>query len=180
MINKLLKWQNKRYSQKLKIFLGTVSSTIFIFGFIPALPWIFFRRLDEVLTIHQILSWPLNIFLGLPISLVGLALFAWTIWLFLTTGQGTQIPLIPTQKLVVKGPFAYSRNPMYLGVIIWVGGLGILANSFSFIFIGLIIPFLYLVYVKLVEEKELAQRFGSQYLAYRQKVPFLIPQLKRK
>lgn len=180
MIDKFRQWQNRRYSQKLKIFLGTVSATIFIFGFIPSLPLIFFKRLDEILTMPKILSWPLNIFLGLPISLVGLSLFAWTIWLFLTAGQGTQIPLIPTQKLMVKGPFAYSRNPMYLGVIIWVVGLGILANSWSFILIGLIIPFLYLIYVKLVEEKELAQRFGSQYLAYRQKVPFLIPQLKRK
>lgn len=107
-------------------------------------------------------------------------MFTWTIWLFIKVGKGTQIPVIPTQKLVTVGPFAYCRNPMYLGVILWVTGLGIILNSPSFILSGLIVPFLYLIYIKAVEEKELEARFGREYLEYKKKVPFLIPSIFKK
>jgi len=39
---------------------------------------------------------------------------------------------------------------------------------------------LLLVYLKRMEEKELAERFGEEYLAYRRDVPFIIPRLSRK
>jgi protein-S-isoprenylcysteine O-methyltransferase Ste14 len=37
-----------------------------------------------------------------------------------------------------------------------------------------------LAYVRLVEEKEMAARFGEEHLAYRRRVPFLIPRLRRR
>jgi len=63
-------------------------------------------------------------------------------------------------------------------VILSITGLGLLVNSFGFIAIGLIIPLAYLVFIKLVEEKELAARFGQEYLEYKKRVPFLIPIFK--
>jgi protein-S-isoprenylcysteine O-methyltransferase Ste14 len=38
---------------------------------------------------------------------------------------------------------------------------------------------LLLVYLKRMEENELAERFGEEYLAYRREVPFIIPRIRR-
>ena len=180
MLKKFVEWQKKEYTQGQKMLLALSLSTIFIFVFIPALPLLFFENIGNTLNLPEILISPLNIYLGLPIATTGLALFFWTVTLFLKIGQGTQMPFIPTQKLVTTGPFAYCRNPMYLGVILWVTGLGIILNSPSFILSGLIVPFLYLIYMKAVEEKELEARFGREYLEYKKKVPFLIPSIFKK
>lgn len=95
-------------------------------------------------------------------------------------GKGTPIPLMATQKLVITGPYTYCRNPMtlgtaffYLGVAIWIGSL----SAFG---LGLIYPVGILIYIKLIEEKELEERFGSEYLEYKRKTPFLIPRLWEK
>jgi protein-S-isoprenylcysteine O-methyltransferase Ste14 len=59
---------------------------------------------------------------------------------------------------------------VYLGVAIWLGSLSGLA-------IALIYPVGILIYIKLIEEKELEGRFGSEYAEYKKRTPFLIPQL---
>ena len=42
----------------------------------------------------------------------GLVLFIYTVFLFRTIGKGTLAPWSPTQKLIIKGPYKYCRNPM--------------------------------------------------------------------
>jgi protein-S-isoprenylcysteine O-methyltransferase Ste14 len=37
-----------------------------------------------------------------------------------------------------------------------------------------------LIYIKLIEEKELEERFGSEYVEYKKRTPFLIPSFRRK
>ena len=61
----------------------------------------------------------------------------------------------------------------YLGVAIWLG-------SISAVGLGLVYPVGILIYINLVEEKELQERFGYEYLEYKKRTPFLIPHLKRK
>jgi protein-S-isoprenylcysteine O-methyltransferase Ste14 len=61
----------------------------------------------------------------------------------------------------------------YLGVAIWLG-------SFSAIGLSLVYPVGILIYIKLIEEKELEDRFGSEYLEYKRRTPFLIPRLWEK
>ena len=61
----------------------------------------------------------------------------------------------------------------YLGVAIWLGSL-------SAIGLGLVYPVGILIYIKLIEEKELEERFGSEYLDYKKRTPFLIPRLSKK
>jgi protein-S-isoprenylcysteine O-methyltransferase Ste14 len=61
----------------------------------------------------------------------------------------------------------------YLGVAIWLGSL-------SAIGLGLIYPVGILIYIKLIEEKELEERFGSEYLEYKKRTPFLIPCFMKK
>lgn len=178
MIDKFVEWHKRKYSEVEKVLFALSLSSVFIFIFIPGLPFLLYKKVDSILSLPNLITFPLNVYLGLLVSLLGLFLFVWTIWLFLKVGRGTQIPIMPTQKLVIVRPYAFTRNPMVLGVIIWIIGLGILFNSFSFIAIGLITPLLYLLYIKLVEEKELEARFGQQYSEYKKKVPFIIPSLR--
>jgi protein-S-isoprenylcysteine O-methyltransferase Ste14 len=59
----------------------------------------------------------------------------------------------------------------YLGIAIWTGSLSALCLS-------LIYPVVILIYIKLIEEKELEERFGPEYTEYKQRTPFLIPRFR--
>ena len=115
--------------------------------------------------------------LGVIITALGGALYLWTIALF-ARAQGTQVPVVPTQRLVTSGPYAVSRNPMLTSAIIMVCGGGVLLDSWSFMAGGLVIPTAYLVYLKVVEERELEARFGDEYLSYKSSTPFIVPRLR--
>jgi len=80
-----------------------------------------------------------------------------------------------TQKLVVKRPYSYCRNPVTLGTTAFYLGIAIWTGSLSALGLSLIYPVAMFVYIKLIEEKELEQRFGVQYLEYKRRTPFLLP-----
>jgi protein-S-isoprenylcysteine O-methyltransferase Ste14 len=115
--------------------------------------------------------------LGVTITALGGALYLWTIALF-AKAQGTQVPIAPTQRLVTSGPYAVSRNPMLTSAITMVCGGGVALDSWSFMAGGLVIPTAYLVYIGVVEERELEARFGEEYLSYKRSTPFIIPRLR--
>jgi protein-S-isoprenylcysteine O-methyltransferase Ste14 len=69
---------------------------------------------------------------------------------------------------------------MTLGTILAYLGLSIAAATIIGILIVVALATLLLVYLKRMEEKELAERFGEEYLAYRRDVPFIIPRLPRR
>lgn len=50
-------------------------------------------------------------FAALGLAAVGFWLMAWTISLFDVLGKGTLAPFDPTSKLIVRGPYSYTRNP---------------------------------------------------------------------
>ena len=73
-------------------------------------------------------------------------------------------------SLVTSGPFRYSRNPMYLGMLLWLIGLAVLLGSL----ITFLFPLLFFVLANFLlippEEKKLQQTFGEQFISYRQHV----------
>ena len=85
---------------------------------------------------------------------------------------GTNVlPTQPTLALVTDGPFRYTRNPLYvaacgvyLGVALWVNGLAPLL---------LFLPMALVLHWGIVrrEEEYLSSKFGSEYAAYRARVP---------
>jgi protein-S-isoprenylcysteine O-methyltransferase Ste14 len=158
--------------------MGKSQACALFLALVTGIPLLLYGKLDAALGLPIILMPPLNLYPGAILFAAGASLYTWTILLFARIGRGTQVPIVPTQRLVTSDPFAYSRNPMVSGVILLITGLGLLVNSFGFIAIGLIIPLAYLVFIKLVEEKELAARFGQEYLEYKKRVPFLIPIFK--
>jgi protein-S-isoprenylcysteine O-methyltransferase Ste14 len=79
-------------------------------------------------------------------------------------------PIKGAKNLVTSGPFALSRNPIYLGNTVITLGLGIAtANPWFFIFA--IIGAMAVNYLQILpEEKHLAHRFGKQWRVYAKKV----------
>ena len=137
--------------------------------------------LDKFLPVNLSFSPPRNILLSLPPLIIGAALALWTVYSFIKA-RGSPVPLNPPKKLVTTGLYSQVRNPMVLGWIIMLFGVGILLNSISLIFIFTpLFLLLNVLYLKTIEEKEMEKKFGKQYLKYKKSVPMFIPRLgKRK
>lgn len=103
----------------------------------------------------------------------------WSVKIEFTLGKGTPAPMMPTQKLIVSGPFLYCRNPMFFGTICAYLGIVIMLGSISALLLFLFFSIGLIVYVKVLEEKELTARFGQDYLEYKAQVPFLIPNFRK-
>ena len=119
-----------------------------------------------------------NYILGGVLGVMGLFFGFWSIGDQVTRGRGTPLPMMPTQELLTGGPFRYCRNPMTVGTILAYSGLGIAAGTISGVGLVLCLGATLILYIKGIEEKELAERFGDAYLAYKRDVPFIIPRLR--
>ena len=90
-------------------------------------------------------------------------------------GHGTPFPLDPTRKLVVSGPYRYVRNPQAIGTLLMVIGEIVAVRSLVLVWL-LPLTFLYLELLAApYEHRELTQRYGHAYAAYRARVPKWIP-----
>ncbi len=125
-------------------------------------------------------AFPVNLLLavaGLGFVIAGLVLIVSTIRLFILVGQGTLAPWNPTQRLVVRGPYRYVRNPMISGVISVLLGEACLSGSPAVLMWALAVVVVNVVYIPLLEEPNLYQRFGDDYRDYVRHVPRWIPRL---
>lgn len=113
------------------------------------------------------------------VALTGFALGLWSVVAQVTRGRGTPLPVMPTQQLLTERPFCYCRNPMTLGTILAYLGLALARATFAGAALVVALSAGLLVYLKRIEERELAERFGEAYLAYRRDTPFLIPRFWR-
>lgn len=112
--------------------------------------------------------------------LLGVFFLLWTLKAQKEIGKGTPMPLMATQKLVIQAPYSFTRNPLAFGIINFYFGISIALGSISSMVIILIFSTLILLYIKNIEEKELEQRYGADYLAYKKITPFLIPKRSNK
>jgi len=109
---------------------------------------------------------PRSLALGLPVSLLGLAIRAWA--------AGC---LAKNRELATAGPYAFTRNPLYLGTLLVAIGLAVAARSLGLaILFGAVFLFVYLPVIQL-EEQHLRAIF-PEYAAYAIRVPALWPRLK--
>ena len=111
------------------------------------------------------------------LTVAGFSLGFWSVLTQLDRGRGTPLPVMPTQELLTDGPFRYCRNPMTLGAILAYLGIAITARTPAGIALVLSFAASLLVYLKRLEEGELAERFGDAYLAYKRETPFIVPRL---
>jgi protein-S-isoprenylcysteine O-methyltransferase Ste14 len=124
---------------------------------------------------------PDNVFLkaiGLVLLIAGLALFIRTFELFRAIGKGTLAPWTPTQKLIIRGPYKYCRNPMITGVFFILLGETMVLNSVSILVIACIFFLVNTIYFIVKEEPDLYKRFGHEYECYKKNVPRWLPRFR--
>ena len=93
-------------------------------------------------------------------------LTAWSIGLF-HRARTSFLPIKPTTTLVVSGPYQFTRNPMYLGLVCLYLGLALWFGMFwSLILLPAVIA-LVQHYVIAREEQYLEREFGEEYLSYK-------------
>ena len=100
----------------------------------------------------------------------GAGVYGWCVWDFATFGRGTPAPIDAPRKLVVRGLYRYTRNPMYLGVLTVVCGWALLFHSMILMFYGLALATCFQLFIVLYEEPHLEQQFGEEYRRYRGRV----------
>lgn len=147
-----------------------------------ALCWV----IDRVLALPPLSAALLNVYPFLTAFSVVVGLF-WIFWAYSYlhfVGLGSpveafQVALHPTQQLVTTGPYAYSRNPMFLGVLFLLLAVALYGRSVTGLALLPIILLIGLEYIRAYEEPALRKRFGDEYRQYRRSVPALIPRFKR-
>jgi protein-S-isoprenylcysteine O-methyltransferase Ste14 len=82
------------------------------------------------------------------------------------------------EVLTVTGPYAYTRNPLYLGSAMMALGAGIAARSWVSISILIIYFAIFYSMVMRREERELHSRHGASFEEYARAVPLFVPRLK--
>lgn len=137
---------------------------IFFYGalFIPSWPIISKETGGD-----NYLWWP--IFIGLIITVGGQLIRGLTIGLaYIVRGGKEGKPY--AEGLVTDGIFNHCRNPLYVGNILMLLGVGILANSL--LYVAVVIPVFLFIYqaIVLAEEDFLRKKFGSGFDEYCNKV----------
>lgn len=109
-------------------------------------------------------------YVGTILFLLGLAIMLWCIISFAIMGRGTLSPLDPTNRLVVSGPYHFSRNPMYVGVMLMLLGEAIYFQDVNLWIYALVVFIVFNIFIVLFEEPRLKYDFGEEYQLYCQKV----------
>lgn len=112
----------------------------------------------------------INHYAGLILFTVGVVILFSCIFSFAMKGRGTLSPVDPTKKLVVDGLYRFSRNPMYLGVLMILAGETVYFRSIYLSFYLFIIFLAFSVFIRLHEEPRLLRDFGVEYQQYCKKV----------
>jgi protein-S-isoprenylcysteine O-methyltransferase Ste14 len=112
---------------------------------------------------------------GLFLALAGFVLWLWATVELVKEGRGTPLPLDPPVRLVATGPYARIRNPMHVGLVTLLLGVGLLFRSPAFLLFALAVVALVAAYTRWVEDPSLERRFGDRFRVYRSRVPGWIP-----
>lgn len=117
----------------------------------------------------------------LPVQLkpLGMVIIAFGGCVVLLCGAMLSTPRVLPTEFVSRGPFRYVRNPMSMGAIAMMFGLGLFCGSISILLSATLLFFLIHIFVVFVEEPGLGKRFGESYLRYKHSVNRWVPRLNR-
>jgi protein-S-isoprenylcysteine O-methyltransferase Ste14 len=126
------------------------------------------RVVDSLLGLDGYRS-PASMAAGVLLLLLGAVLRIWASY-SLYANRLSVLRLVPQSEILESGPYAHSRNPLFLGLIaLALGWVLYLGSTF-----GLLCSVLFFVVVNLwvrKEERELERAFGEEYARYKKSVP---------
>jgi protein-S-isoprenylcysteine O-methyltransferase Ste14 len=97
---------------------------------------------------------------GWPLVLAGLALAAWAVT------AARMVDIEHPDSIITGGPYAYTRNPMYVGwTAIYLGVTFAVNTSWPLVFLPIVLALIHLEVLR--EERRLGELFGPTYIEYR-------------
>jgi protein-S-isoprenylcysteine O-methyltransferase Ste14 len=129
--------------------------------------WIDFAQVPA----NAIVRW-----LGVPVAVVGLFLFA---WMFRHLGLNVTSTSMPrgSAELVTSGPYRFVRHPMYSAALILIAATALLTANLVVLIAGFSM-FALLAARSRLEERRLIEKFGDAYRAYQARTGRFFPHLK--
>jgi protein-S-isoprenylcysteine O-methyltransferase Ste14 len=103
---------------------------------------------------------------GMLIGAVGAAIALWCIFTFAIVGRGTPAPFDPPRRLVIRGPYRFVRNPMYIGAGLALASAALFYESLPLLGYAALFFLATHVFVVLYEEPTLRRTFGEEYEVY--------------
>jgi len=159
-------------SRRIGLFLETIIFTVLVPGTVVF--WLPGVILDSG-RLALPASWSVAQFVALlPLGL-GTAIYLRCLWEFATRGRGIPAPIDHPKQLVVTGLYRYVRNPMYLGVLLFLLGESLFLQYRNLFFYA--ISWLLFVHLNVLfyEEPNLRRKFGDSYERYTAAVRRWVP-----
>ena len=103
---------------------------------------------------------------GMVIGAAGAAIALWCISTFAFLGRGTPAPFDPPRRLVIRGPYRFVRNPMYIGAGIALASAALFYRSFLLLAYACLFLLVTHLFVVFYEEPTLQRTFGLEYETY--------------
>ncbi len=153
---------------------GTKNTEDDIAGVVLRPPIVYLLPLVAGLLLDRVFSLPflplfLSLGLGIGVLAKGVIVMGWALRTMRKAGTSEKTNK-PTTRIVVKGPFRFSRNPIYGGFVNIYLGITFLSNSLWPIFLlPLVLVVMHYGVIKR-EERYLERKFGKEYLEYKAKV----------
>jgi protein-S-isoprenylcysteine O-methyltransferase Ste14 len=110
---------------------------------------------------------PAGLAVGGVLVFVGLVMVGWSV-----RSVGRQAIAAPT-SLVTTGPYRYSRNPQYLGIVLIAAGWVV---GWPSVLTLLMFPILVYAYYRLsrTEHRDMVETYGDEYVSYAEQIPLLV------
>ena len=116
-------------------------------------------------------------FIGFILLLIGETI---RIWAVSHAGGATRTRNVGAPSLCSSGPYAHSRNPLYVGNMLMYVGIVLIAGVPNGFFMVMVTTVFFLIQYTLIislEEETLDTLFGNEYMEYKKNVPPIIPRL---
>ena len=172
----LLRAREARPASAVRNVVKSLLQTVVFWGFFLAVLPVVIYRLESWLVGDALR------FASTGLRTAGILLFAasgavglWSLGFMAVLGQGTPLPMDCPRRLVVAGPYRYVRNPMALAGILQGIAVGIALGSPAVIAYALAGAPFWNWLVRPWEERDLEQRFGAEFRAYRAAVRCWLP-----
>lgn len=127
------------------------------------------RYVDGELLIRSYQS-GLTIAAGMVLIALGIGLRSWAAYTYYRHHL-IILELRSQSTLVQDGPFAFSRNPLYISIWSIMFGAALIVGTVTGLFFGLLSVLWWSGWTYSIEEKSLRKKFGNEYIAYTQRVP---------
>ncbi|MCX6236514.1 MAG: isoprenylcysteine carboxylmethyltransferase family protein [Bacteroidia bacterium] len=128
----------------------------------------------------------IRLIVSVLLFILGISFMIWSNIFLLRIGKGGPADLFnvsispQTKKLVVIGPYRYSRNPMVFGVFTLYLSIALFLNSIIDMIVILAFIFIVAQYLRFYEEKRLHKDFGDEYLEYKKSVSMIFPRGRKR